>query len=62
MYRLNCLIGSMAVCAAKQEELEETSDDVTELTENNEHKEISEAQNTAALSDGVNVPTKQPKV
>ena len=52
----------MAVCVAKQEELKETPDDATVLTENNEDKEISEAQNTVVLSDGLNVPKKQPKV
>ena len=52
----------MAVCVAKQEELEETSDDdKTALTEN-EHKEILEAQNTTAQSSGLNDSKKQPKV
>ena len=53
----------MAVCVAKQEELEETSDDdTTARTKNNEHKEILEAQNTAAQSNGLNESKKQPKV
>ena len=53
----------MAVCVAKQEELEGTSeDDTTAQTENNERKEILEAQNTVAQSNGLNKSKKQPKV
>ena len=59
----NCLVGSMGFCVTKQESLEETSDDdTTALTENNEHKEISEEQNTAAISNGSNKSKKQSKV
>ena len=49
----------MAVCVAKQEELEETSDDDTTALTEDQHKEVLEAQNTAAQS---NESKKQPQV
>lgn len=53
----------MAVCVTKQEQLKETSDDdMKALTENNEHEEILEAQNTVAQNNGLNESKKQPKV
>ena len=49
----------MAVCIVKQEELEETSDDDTTALTEDQHKEVLEAQNTAAQS---NESKKQPQV
>ena len=49
----------MAVCVVKQEELEETSDDDTTALTEDQHKEVLEAQNTAAQS---NESKKQPQV
>ena len=49
----------MAVCIAKQEELEETSDDDTTALTEDQHKEVLEAPNTAAQS---NESKKQPQV
>ena len=49
----------MAVCVAKQEELEETSDDDTTALTEDQHKEVLEAQNTAVQS---NESKKQPQV
>ena len=49
----------MAVCVAKQEELEETSDDDTTALTEDQQKEVLEAQNTAAQS---NESKKQPQV